>query len=329
MVVFAKLTGLWALAALAALGQLASVSGFPTQKNADNTPSEENNTTTSRQFPPGSIPKPLYAIAHRVLTSKGVKDALEMGANAIEIDMQPWKRSGWWADHDGLAASAGDKAKDIFATIASERKKGKSVGFVWLDIKGPDHCSPDHPRCSFAVLRNLAREILEPEGIHVLYGFYGANGDAYKSIQGDLNDLEAVNVNGEASEVKDAFAKYGPTDVNKRTMAYGYYNLAFQFGNCQEKSYNTCTELRQGAESKKDIGKVYGWTNAVGQSDYVNKLLDVGVDGLIFGFKATHFYDHASTRSAFADIKNWVDAHPQFRYLATVNDKPWAPSRWV
>lgn len=39
--------------------------------------------------------KPYYAIAHPVLTVQGVKDALSHGANAVEIEFQPWSNSGW------------------------------------------------------------------------------------------------------------------------------------------------------------------------------------------------------------------------------------------
>ncbi|KAF9524790.1 hypothetical protein CPB83DRAFT_860701 [Crepidotus variabilis] len=269
-------------------------------------------------------PRPFYAIAHRVLTVQGVSTALDHGANAMEMDVTPW-RDGWWADHDGTPTSAGDTARIIFETIAKERKAGRTVTFVWLDIKSPEWCNPNDPKwrhCSIAGLRDLARELLEPVGVRVLYGFYSKAGDAFKFISGDLNHNEAVNFNGELTEVQEGFL-HGPANTSRRVMSYGYFNLPFQFGNCREKRYYTCTELRQGVESA-EFGKVFGWTSSGSRAKYVDKLLgEVGIDGLIFGHKVSYYRNDEESRAAARDIYHWLEDHKDRRYLATQQDAPW------
>lgn len=268
--------------------------------------------------------RPFYMIAHRVLTVGGVKDAIAHGANALEIDMYAWKK-GWWADHDGTPTSYGDTAKAMFEAIAYERNGGKTVTFVWLDIKNPDWCDPSDTKwrhCSVYGLRDLAREILEPAGVRVLYGFYKV-GTGYKAIRGDLNSMEAINMNGKAKDVQQEFVNNGPADKSKRVMSYGYYNLPFEFGNCWEKKYYTCTELRQGAESDT-FGQVYGWTSSDDQAWYVDKLLgEARIDGLIYGLKVTYYHDDKDARAAAKDILKWLDDHQDRRYLAAQSDNPW------
>ncbi|KAB8230427.1 uncharacterized protein BDW43DRAFT_321540 [Aspergillus alliaceus] len=273
---------------------------------------------------PGDRRKPIYAIAHRVLTVKGVSHAISHGANAIEIDMVAW-RKGWWADHDGTPTSYGDTAKEMFMEIGRQRDARKTINFVWLDIKNPDYCPPNDKwrHCSVELLRDLVRQILEPKGVRVLYGFYSANSRAYDLISQSLNTNEAINLNGRVRKVLDEFEKHGPPQVAKRVMSYGYFNLPFQFGNCQEDRYYTCTELRQLTQSKGS-GAVFGWTSAMGEDQYVDKLLGTaGVDGLIYGFKMTHYYDHSRTRAAAQDLIRWVRDHPDTHRMGTQDDNPW------
>src|SRR4051794_13035771 len=52
-------------------------------------------------------PQPFYLIAHRVLTTQGIYDALSHGANAIELDVSATKQE-WYADHDDTPFTRGD-----------------------------------------------------------------------------------------------------------------------------------------------------------------------------------------------------------------------------
>ncbi|KAL8807894.1 MAG: hypothetical protein Q9200_004481 [Gallowayella weberi] len=238
--------------------------------------------------PPRAVKaRPFYLIAHHVLTSTGIEDAVHNGANAVEIDMTAYEE-GWWADHDHGANSWGDSAKDIFNKIANERRNGKTITFVWLDIKNPDWCDPNDPKwqhCSVGGLRDLARQILQPAGVRVLYGYvFKASSKTYPFIRDGLNSNEAINLDGNPKQVLDLFQRNGPKDQSRRVSSYGDDDISFEFGTCQEDKYNTCTELRQAVASGK-FGRVFGWTSTAGKGDYVRKELDTaGVDGIIYGF---------------------------------------------
>ncbi|KAB8074635.1 hypothetical protein BDV29DRAFT_156403 [Aspergillus leporis] len=98
-----------------------------------------------------TIQRPIYAIAHMVLRPEAVTAALSHGANAIEVDLIAWKE--WWADHDGGDDSAGSTARELFIFIAEQRKSGKDITYIWLDIKNPDEC-PKGKACSIQALRD-------------------------------------------------------------------------------------------------------------------------------------------------------------------------------
>ncbi|KAF2493581.1 hypothetical protein BU16DRAFT_551386 [Lophium mytilinum] len=246
----------------------------------------------------------------------GVWDALNNGANALEIDMMPNKH-GWNAQHDEDAAARGDTAELMFKTIAEARSQGRTVTFVWLDLKSPDwlHCQ---------ALRDLAAKHLEPVGVKVLYGFYNGKEKALASTAPTLKSFEAINMNGEAQECLDAFNKVASNvDRPKLIMSYGYYALSAGFGNCHEKGYKTCTELRKGHETN-EFGRVFGWTSLQGHAWYVDKLFaEAGVDGMIYGRKHNHYVSGDATKEAAADILNWAKHNPQTHHIATLADAPW------
>lgn len=267
--------------------------------------------------------KPIYAIAHMVLSAQGMKDAIKNGANSFEIDLTAWDK--WFADHDGTGDSAGDTAQDLFKAVADERKAGTDIPFVWLDIKDPDKCGSEDENCGIKKLQTLCRQLLQPAGVRVLYGFFQTEDSrAYEVISNSLNDNEAVVLSGEADEVLEM---YSGSSVSKkqRFMDYGWTQLEEGFGNCEESGYNTCTELRQAAvmRDQGEFGGVLSWTSTVGDASLVQDLLSkAGVDGIIYGFEITRYYDHEDTRTAANDIINWVDGSDS-HYMATNSDIPW------
>lgn len=267
--------------------------------------------------------EPFYMIAHRVHTVQGIRDSLSHGANALEMDMYAWK-DGWYADHDGTSITRGDSARTIFEAIASERQAGHTINFVWFDIKTPDRCidSPSKRYCAVEGLQDLSREILEPHGVRVQFGFYNTRGRAYHAIAKSINANEALNLNGASHTVQSAFAA-SSVSFAQGVMSYGNWILPLQFGNCDETSYYTCTELRQ-AKASRAFGKVFAWTTGSTHEWYVEKLLGTaGVDGLIYGFQLTSYYDHAETRDAARHVLDWIKRNPHRRYLATQEDEPW------
>ncbi|KAL4918914.1 hypothetical protein BDW62DRAFT_217368 [Aspergillus aurantiobrunneus] len=269
---------------------------------------------------------PLYAIAHRVLRPEAVTAALSHGANALEVDLTA-SNSDWWADHDGKANSAGTTARELFEFIASERRRGGNIGFVWLDIKNPDHCEEEEDgRCSIEGLRDMVRETLEPAGVRALYGFYQTEDSrGFEVMSESHNANEAIALSGEASEV---LGMYSYTDIpaRQRVMDYGYPQMEAGFGTCHELSYCTCSELRHGREAREkgQLGKVFGWTSTEGDLERVGALLGVArVDGIIYGFQGRDYADDLVVRRAFHEISYFVNTHTDSHRLATVDDVPW------
>ncbi|KAL9607751.1 MAG: hypothetical protein Q9167_007363 [Letrouitia subvulpina] len=285
-----------------------------------------NNSVTPIE-PRASHKKPIYVIAHKVLTENGVDVALRHGANALEMDLNAWNE-GWWADHDHKPHSRHRDARDLFKHVAKRRREGKNVQFVWLDIKNPDYCDLDDKKwvvCSIKGLRKLAREILEPAGVKVLYGFMHSGGKAFKHVRDHLNANEAINYDGSPKKTPaETNRDLINVKVHQKVASYGDDYLRQGFGNCHEASWYTCTELRKAGHTGS-WGKIFGWTVSVGQADLVEKLFSgAHVDGIIYGFKGTIYYDHADTRAAAKSVLGWIHKHPNVKVADNNDPSPWS-----
>lgn len=310
--------------------------------NKDNTitfHSRSGDSSTGSSFTPVSnqkdSPQPFYAIAHRVLDKAGLEAALKHGANAIEVDATAWKNSnrGWWADHDGIPTSRGDKMSDFLTSVAEARRAGKNMNWLWFDLKNPDNCGKDDTDCNIEFLRDMARQILKPVNVKILWGFSGsaANGRAYKLLRDDLDANEAIGIDGlggtSSEEAKKNFESGGPTNVAQRVWTNGYFIPSYKFGSCEDKDASAtdldiCPQIRYGIMSKA-FGKVFGWTISRNDVREANKLMYAGVDGLIYGHVASSYKDSAEARAALELITNWLHNNKDRRYLAELSDKPW------
>lgn len=273
--------------------------------------------------------RPIYAIAHRVLSPSAVTAALSHGANAIEVDLTAQEKTGWWADHSGEANSTDSTAQELFTYIANERRRGQNVTFVWLDIKNPDLCDPKrNPECSIEALRDLTRKTLQPAGVKALYGFYQtADSRGFKVMSESItnNGNEAVVLSGKASEVAAQYKNKG-IEAPRMLMDDGFPQMERNFGNCQEPGNFTCAELRNASEMRDQgrLGKIMGWTSTRGDSKLVDMLLGTArVDGIIYGFQDKEYRNDPVVREAFGDIRSFVVRHSDSHRMAAADDVPW------
>ncbi|KAB8234179.1 uncharacterized protein BDW43DRAFT_299841 [Aspergillus alliaceus] len=239
------------------------------------------------------VQRPTYATAHRVLRPEAVTAAIPHGANALEIDLTAW-----------YFGCAGATARDIFEFIA---QNGYSISFVWLDIKNPDYCRKDRPR-SIEALRDLARQILEPVGIQVLYGFSGAaSSRSYKVGAEDTRSvLGWYDTTNAAIAAKQRIMDFGNLRLNQRVDLY--------------------PELRCGSweRDRGKLGTVLSWTSGEGDTEILRYLLGAAaIDGLVYGYSDSEYNDESGAKSALQDIIDFVACDPDTHRMATRYDLPW------
>lgn len=306
--------------------------GFTGQVQSDQTYLSDSDDTDARgNSSILSAKRAIYAIAHRVLTIQGVRDALSDGANALEIDVGAFKNDGWYGWHDSLSGKE-DNVHALFWEIARQWDDGKKAAFVWLDVKTPVECLPDDSDdtdlCSVKALRKLAREQLKPKNIRVLYGMSKKIDQAYQYLERTLEPWEAINVDADgvrvtAEEVLNVFEKGGPKSISQRVMSKGLFWLSGPVvGSCTTESTLICGQLLEAVALGK-FGRVFSWTATTGERAIVGKLLDVGIDGIIYGSPASLYRSTAGLRGVIHDIEFWLMKNSQHARMATGSDHPW------
>ncbi|KAF4587258.1 phospholipase D [Ophiocordyceps camponoti-floridani] len=295
-------------------------------------------------------PRPFWAIAHRVLTKEGLLAALHHGANAIEIDVTSHMGEGWFAEHDPIHTRLpiidqlinGLSIADLLTAVADARRSGHNIKFVWFDIKTADLCGAAEGSCNIENLRTTARKLLEPAGVKILWGFQSTDTSAraFQVIRHGLVDNEAIAVDGLGQgllsldgmlaphQVKPMFSSETSTvPVRQRVWTAGYALPGVRLGSCEYKnrrgeSLFICPQIRHVLLSR-DYGRVFGWTITKNHVKGANVLMEMGVDGLIYGNRMTCYNDGSDTREALGILTDWLDKNGERRYLATLEDEPW------
>ncbi|KAK6510808.1 hypothetical protein TWF506_009903 [Arthrobotrys conoides] len=273
--------------------------------------------------------RPFYAIAHHVLDRAGVDAALKHGANAIEIDFMAWKQGAgppnWWADHDGHEFSTGDKAEVILEHIATKRRQGGNVVFVWFDIKNANLCDPNDQtwyKCSVHHLQDLARKYLIPSGVRVLYGTNSDNdikaGSLAKLIsRGPLHPFEAIDIDGDYENVAAMFRKYGSSlSTTQRVMSKGLFNWRLDRA-------PILLEIKKATFSNL-FGRSFAWTsiNDSNDEDMMRQLIDDSrADGLIYG-GILEYQDGPLSKAPIERLKRVVSTL-NVHFAQAGDAKPW------
>ena len=284
--------------------------------------------------------KPIYAIAHKILTSSSLEGAVSDGANALEIDLNAWQEgeegtesSDWWCQHDHSTSDYGDRASDMFRKVTEQQTDGASIAFVILDIKNPNHCEEEEgfENCGIAALREMARETFQLHSIRVIYGLHTSEKDtqAFTWLQDNLNELEAIRLNGEIDETLEAFDGQGSSiNESQRIFDYGVPYLGKDtpaVGDCTEGGDEICAQLSKASEARDDgkLGKVFLWTLGSADSETADLLLgDGGIDGIVYGFANDEYRSEEQTQKALAIITDWVEEHSDTHSYAGQLDYP-------
>lgn len=295
---------------------------------------------------PGAVQKradqrPIYAIAHKILTSSSLEGALEDGANGLEIDLNAWKEgeegtkeSGWWCQHDHSSSDYGDEASEIFKKVTDQRAEGYPIPVVILDIKNANHCEDEegYENCGIAALREMVRESLQLSSIRVIYGFHPEDKDtsAFTWLQDNLNELEAIRLNGEIDECMDVFENEGSSiNESQRIYDYGVPYLGKDtpsVGDCTEDGDEICTQLAQASDLRDEgkLGMTFLWTLGSADGDTASLLLNEGgINGIIYGYANAEYSSSEQTQKALAAITDWVDDNEDTHKYASALDYPW------
>ncbi|PHH81793.1 hypothetical protein CDD82_7835 [Ophiocordyceps australis] len=263
--------------------------------------------------------RPIYIIANSVLESQNIAVALDHGANAIEIDVTAWGTT-WWADRSGNSFSWGDSVEEMFKTIAQLVKAGRYIGFVWLQIQNPNYCKASEQRsCSVGGLRDLVHRHLWRIPVPVLYAFprnfYSSEDSGALEVTENLLPYEAVAFDGHSQPVQLTFGQLGPGDERKRVMTDGYFDWATGFWPWRDE----ISDFVKG----QAFQRVFGWTYAGGRPHLLDAMMDTGIDGIVYGFKHTAYYEHEWVRRAAQEVREWIYRHPYRARVATKGDVPW------
>lgn len=241
--------------------------------------------------------RPFYSIAHRCLTKGDIDAAIDDGADAIETDMAAWKK--WYADHDVDGSSEGDTAETLFKHIAKVGK-GK-ISFVWLDMKNPDWCGKDaeFQECTIKYLQDLVHDHLTKNDIRVMYEFYDfgsghkdevpykhettlAKSPAFKHVRENLNPKEAISITAKFDTAqKDWKEKYQKIPLKQRLYDVGATNM---HKDNEELLNEHMPYLKDAVKQQgKLFNKVFTFTANEDDEKQTKKVMDAGVDGLIYG----------------------------------------------
>ena len=284
--------------------------------------------------------RPFYAVAHRCLRTSDIDKAVDDGANAIETDMTAWTK--WYADHDASGDSEGDTAEEIFNQIVKRKDDNKGIQFVWLDMKNPDWCGEDSEskECRIEHLQDMVQKILTPKGIRVMWNFKHVSEQedkvpmkhekavkdsrTYKVVHKNLTDKEGVCIKGGWDKVKGDWADDAIKMPSIKRQAYDTGDI-----NLGKNLDDVYPDIESAVKARgHTVGKVFAWTTNLDSKEETKKLLDAGIDGVIYG-NTEHDYSYMHSSQTVGRALSYITDYmkdgkkKQKIHLARKNEQPW------
>lgn len=218
--------------------------------------------------------KPVYVIAHRINDADEIEEALDKGANAVELDVR-WGRitifnkRNWYVDHDGVyvwSTKLKDWLKECQRLHKDKPNLFKKLALIIFDIKTPKQ---------LLHLRSKVRETL-PHDLNVIYSVGNYN-DRYKLIvlKDGLKTNEGLAIDYKAS----------PTKVRNFFVEKGVDNFWYGDGICagciepNRVSTNISNAVKM-RNDRREIKGVYTWTYAAYER-ILFYIQDKDVDGIL------------------------------------------------
>ncbi|MBW3085440.1 Phospholipase D [Austwickia sp. TVS 96-490-7B] len=289
-------------------------------------PSTPGNTTPPA--PPAdkpttpSGPKPIFAVEQRARYPKDIDEAIKNGANAIQIQVDAHRKHGWYATTARRGGRRGESVEGMLKHVAKLRQEGKTINFVWLDLRRAVPCKTDV--CKASILRDLARTHVQKHGVRVIYGFNDGYGQrSWHALTQGLNDKEAISVHHYTSDALGIYAKHGKhIKPQQRIIDYGVEEI----GNCTTPNKTICYQLKQADAARKrgELGQMIGWTTPFNPMQSVDiEVTKANVNILLAALPLTLSSNRKAHADPMRDINNWVKANPKEARMATQDDKPW------
>lgn len=217
--------------------------------------------------------RPSYIIAHKNNDGYKIEEALNAGANVIEVDViygRPTIFAGyrWVADHDGAFAWSTQLVDWLKDAKNAANKKGDAFAMIIFDIKTPKE---------LLSLRSLVRANL-PNNLNVIYGIASfKDRAAFLPLFPDTRSNEGYSID------------YDNDPIRVQNFFKSFRQNNFWFGNGINTLMNSpnirpsLVKAARERDNRSGIKKTYVWTLAKDSSikDYFE---NVKVDGVMVNY---------------------------------------------
>jgi glycerophosphoryl diester phosphodiesterase len=224
---------------------------------------------------PSFGPRPFYVMAHNPNTISDIKDAVNLGANAVEPDVNVYDSGGLCISEAGITGnSTGDSDSPELVQFLKELKQvadqNPGLALVVFDCKKPA-CSPGN---GVTLLKAIRENLTDATGLNIVISVDNLSlTGMFDLIENDLRPREGLMVDSEND----------PIAVSNFFTQAGVANQCYGNGITDETILgpNVRPSTERSCEFRAALGRtkfVYVWT--VNDDDHMREFIRIGVDSV-------------------------------------------------